>query len=233
MKKIITLLVAISMTFIMGCTELLDSLSEPTPTKNLMEGVWEVVAVTEVEGTDTLDIYDTLRLDFPINPYIHIKDNTYFNSTAGPLFLYLVYGRSKWTQVTSLMDQMFNYAQLTTTDGRWITQEGIVDSFDLKVTLTPPGSQTFKSVLELFGVASGYLETYLDHDFSGVWVSFEGMDSDTMYWEWDDAVTADYYNVYGDIWLGWEATKFSRCKIKMVKRVKTLNELINEHYDNQ
>ncbi len=228
MKKMLKLT---AMTLLIGlissCTVLENLVEEETPTTDRIQGVWEATSVLEI-GTDTLDILDTLNLRIP--SYIHIKENTHFSSTAGPLFLYLVYGKSKWTQVTSKIDQLFDYAKITTTDGRWFCGPQVVDVFTPEVTLSFPSSQTFKTILDVFGVGNGYLDTYIEHKFKDVSITFEG--DDTMYWEWTDMTEGVYnkLNNHGDpiLWSGWDATRFSRCRIKFEKRVKTLTTLIDE-----
>ncbi len=227
MKKMMKLIgAALLLSMFTSCSLVDELIEEETPTKTKMQGVWQVVEVKEI-GTDTLDILDTLNLKVP--SYIHIKENTHFASSAGPLFLYIVYGRSKWTQVTSKIDQLFDYANLTTTDGRWFSGGGVVETFTPQVTLSFPSSAAFKTVLGLFGVGNGHLDTYIEHKFKDVSISFTN--DDTMYWEWTELTDGEYNKLddQGDpvLWHGWEAEEYSRCRLKLVKRVGTLTELIS------
>ncbi len=226
MKKMMKLIgVALLFSMFTSCSLVDELIEDETPTKTKMQGVWEVVEVKEI-GTDTLDILNTLNPKIP--SFIHIKENTHFSSTAGPLFLYIVYGRSKWTQIMSKVDQFFDYAKLTTTDGRWFSGGGVVETFTPQVTLSFPSSSAAKSFLELFGVGNGYFDTYIEHKFKDVSISFTN--DDTMYWEWTESTVGEYNKMTdeGDLllWHGWEADKYSRCRLKLVKRVGTLTELI-------
>ncbi|MBI4645441.1 MAG: hypothetical protein HY738_02320 [Bacteroidia bacterium] len=42
--------------------------------------------------------------------FIHLDDNNSVNSTAGPLFMYIVYGKSRFVEIVSKLDQAFSYA---------------------------------------------------------------------------------------------------------------------------
>lgn len=206
-----------------------------TPTNELMIGVWEVTEVTE-NGVDITTEFNTI---FPT--FIHLDDMNSVYSTSGPLFMYLVYGKSKFIKISSQIDNVFNYSNLTFTSGEWfIDKNSIVDRFTLEMKLKFPTTSTLETLLNTMGISLGgvvddILDAVIYHKFRNVKVEINDILPDMMVWEFDNITTAEYNtkNSQGDYVLyqgtGFSIDSFSRCRIVMQKRVKTLTELVQDH----
>jgi hypothetical protein len=206
-----------------------------TPTNELMLGVWEMETVTE-DGVDVTSEFNSL---FPT--YVHLDDMNSVNSTAGPLFMYLVYGKSKFISVTSNLDQVFDYANLTFTTGEWfIDKNETVDRFTVEVKLKFPGTSTLENLLNTMGISLGsavddILDAVIYHKFRNVKIEINDVFPETMTFEFDHITTAEYNtkNAQGDYVLyqgsGFSVDSFSRCRITFSKKVKTLTELVQDH----
>jgi hypothetical protein len=205
-----------------------------TPTNELMQGVWELEQVTE----NGLDISDQFVGVFPT--YIHMDDMNSVNSTAGPLFMYIVYGKSKFVNISSQIDNVFNYTNLTFTEGEWfIDKNEVVDNFTIEMKLKFPGAGTITTLLDAMGITLGgvvddILDAIIYHKFRNVRVDISDPDPNTMIWEFDDFVTAQYNSKdsQGDYILyqgsGFSTDSYSRCKLVFTKKVKTLTQLVQE-----
>lgn len=212
----------------MHCSLLDDLIQEPTPTKTHMEGVWQVVEAYDADGSAILP-----KIQSPAVTALHLEDDNSVTSTVGPLAMYIVYGSSKYVEIASKIDQVFNYLTLDFTDGEFFIDGGVVDRFTLEVKLKGlPGQSSLKELLGLLGISFEFLEAVVYHKFLDVAVSFQGANADTMIWELDDKTTATYNTKDGQgnyvLWGGWPATNFSRCRIVLHKRVKTLIEVVQE-----
>ncbi len=229
MKNVVKLAVlALLVGMFSGCDFILDP-EAPTPTETLMqENMWEVTAVYD-ENDPYKNIADSLRLGLGNAevPFVfNMKDLNDFNSTAGPLFLYLVYGDSKWTNIAGKVDQVFDYLDADAiASGTWGLGSGVVSTFMFEVKLQPPGFNSLVSVIEdLFGLQafSQKIDKYALHKFKKVEVSFEG---DKMIWEVTDQVETEYTTqVWSDaqsdlveIPFAIEGNNYSRCIIEFEK----------------
>jgi len=237
MKNVVKLTVlALLVGMFSGCTWLLESLDDPTPTATLMEGVWEVTAVYNMDdGADSkVNMVDSIGLGYgnvQVPFYVHMLEDGDVHTTAGPLFLYLVYGNSNYTNFFGKLDEVFKYNDLETTNGDWLIQDGIQDDFEIQMKLMPPSMGSLTSILELFGVNTQKIRTFLQHHFSNVTVEIDDSDPDTMVWEWTDDVTGTYFTqgsslLKSDPWLGFDATRYTRCRIVFEKKVGTIQDLI-------
>jgi len=220
---------------VQGCS-ILDSFNDPTPTQTLMEGVWQVTAVYDLSNDSTVNMLDSIGLGYKssrIPFFVKLSEDGDMQSTAGPLFLYLVYGNRNYTNFFGKLDDLFRYADMETTNGDWSINDGIQDDFDMQVKLMPPSMKTFTNILELFGVNVQKIKTFLLHRFNNVSVDIDSSSPKEMTWRWTSAVDASYFtsgdNFDNVIWVGWEATKFSRCKVVFEKKVGTLQDLINQN----
>lgn len=237
MKKLLVSLTIFSLLLFVGCTEIIDSLFVEEPvTSERMNGVWEITAVYDNNDT-SVNMLDTIILgygDINVPMYLNLN-NSYdeMETTAGPLLLYLVYGRNNWTTFFGKLDQIFDYV-----DGRYFTsgEWGIADTVDaenltIKAKVMPPSMTTFTEILDLIpGINTSVLKKYVIHQFKKVTVE---MESDSlMTWEFSDNTEAFYYTqndeLDPELWSGWSASSFSRCTIVMEKRIKTLDQLIDD-----
>ncbi|PKP23159.1 MAG: hypothetical protein CVU05_00740 [Bacteroidetes bacterium HGW-Bacteroidetes-21] len=204
----------------------------PTPTKTRMEGVWIVVEAYDSAGTSIMDKFQNPLI--PITAVYLGSDNTIL-STAGPMVTYMVYGESKWTQISAIIDQCFNYANLTFNGGEFFVADGVVDRFALEMKLEGiGGTSTLVEILNLFNIQAEWLKEVVYHKFLDVSVSFNE-NNDRMTWELDGSTWAKYNmkDAQGEyvLWYGWPVTKFSRCKFVLEKKVKTLNDVVDEAYN--
>lgn len=209
-----------------------DPEPEPTPTNELMEGVWELTGATQGDSS----ILDRVTSVFPT--YIQLDDKNSVNSTAGPLFMYIVYGDSRFINVTSRLDEVFSYADLSLTEGEWfIDKNKVVDLFTIEIKLRFPTMQTLNDIFDLLQVdlpeiAADAIDIIVYHKFKDVSVTVSDDNPDQMIWEWTDNVTPVYNtkDKYGDpvLYTGVSTDSYSRCKLTFTKRVKSLTDMINQ-----
>jgi len=222
-KLIVNLLIVSFVTvtlFLNSCTK------DATPTKTLMEGVWTVSHVYDASGSDHAS-----KLNFPITAFWLTSDNS-ISSTSGPLMMYVVYGDSKYTQIASDIDQVFNYVNLDYTGGEYFVGDGVVTNFTLEMKLQGlPGQHALTDLLTLIGINSSFLNTVIYHKFENVGISFSD-ENNTMTWTIDDNTTALYNTKDSNgnyvLWGGWPVNSFSRCTIVLTKQVKTLNQVVTD-----
>lgn len=199
---------------------------EETPTKTKMEAVWEV---TSVLNSNNQEIVNQLR--FPILAFHLSSDNTVI-STAGPLVMFIVYGDNKYAQISSQIDQVFNYASLNFNGGEFFIGGGTQSRFTLEMKIEGVGGvSALTSLLELIGINPSFRFPVIYHKFMDVKVSFYEKD-ETMIWEFDSMTTAVYNTKdnYGNyiLWQGWPVDNFQKCKITLKKRSKELRDLVQE-----
>ncbi|MFW6222540.1 MAG: hypothetical protein ACOC3T_02895 [Bacteroidota bacterium] len=235
MNKIIIGFVCIAFAIGFSTCELEE---EPTPTDDLMYGVWEL---TEAYDTSGNSIYDTITTwNFPI--YMDLFNTEGFESTAGPLFMYIIYGKSKFINVVSTFDDLFMYANLTPTGGEWfIDKNKVVDVFTIKVRMLFPSMQTFTTVFDLLNlqqpeVLADAQEIVVHHKFKFVSVDVTDDNPDQMIWEFTNNVETRYYTYDAQ---GEENTftlinvPFQKCRLVFTKKVKSLRELMEEAANNK
>lgn len=75
-----------------------------TATKTRMQGNWELTAATNAAGTDIKQ-----KVAFPVT-VIQLTDDNGMVGTLSPMFMYIVYGESKWIDIAGKIDQVFDYA---------------------------------------------------------------------------------------------------------------------------
>ncbi|HNW98556.1 MAG TPA: hypothetical protein PKK00_09130 [Bacteroidales bacterium] len=203
-------------------------LKDETPTKTKMEGVWEVTAVYNEQGTNI-----TSKVEFPVVAFYLVSDNS-VSSTAGPLFMYIVYGDNKYTTIASQIDQTFNYLSLDFNNGgEFFIGGGQQERFTIEMKLEGlPGQKALTTLLDLLGITQDYLDLVIYHKFMDVKVDFDAT-GDMMYWEFDSQTTAVYNTKdnYGNyvLWQGWPVNNFSKCRIELKKRSVTLKDVVKEH----
>jgi len=206
MKNKLIYLIAFS--FIISFSSCDFLLQEEPPTKTQMEGVWAVTKAYDV-GTGK-DI--TNRVNFPITAF-HLSSDGTIISTAGPLIMYIVYGDSKFVNIASSIDQVFNYASLNFNGGEFFIGGGVQTRFTLEMKLEGlPGQAALTTLLEMLGIGNDYLDVVVYHKFMDVKVDFSE-NYETMYWEIDNMTTAVYNTKdnHGNyvLWHGWPVNKFS------------------------
>jgi len=196
-----------------------------TTTKEKMMGVWEVTGAWNENGVSVLS-----TINFPVT-VIHLADANSVNSTAGPMFMNIVYGGSKYTQIASQIDQVFNYASLDLTEGEWFIEGGYPERFTIEMKLQGlPGQSSLTTLLNALGIAQNYLDVTVYHKFMDVKVSFEPGNDSVMVWDFDDQTTAVYNtkNSQGNyvLWGGWPVTSFGHYTFELTKRIKTVRQII-------
>ena len=204
----------------------------PIPTNELMEGkVWEVTAI--FDANDSL-ITNEVNSFFPT--YIHLDDANSLNSTAGPMFMYIVYGGSKFIDVSSKFDEIFKYADLQMTEGEWfIDKNKVVDNFTLEVKMRFPTAETFNEVFQLLNIpppeiVADAIDIIVYHKFKFVNVDIREENPSKMTWNLTSSIEATYYtkDQYGDpiVWVGISSDSFQKLKIIMDKRAESLTSLV-------
>lgn len=216
-----------------------EPVEDPTPTNELMEGVWKI---TKIVDENNEDITQTVTNWFPT--FIHLDGQNSVNSTAGPLFMYIVYGKSRFINVASKVDDVFKYANIQLTEGEWfIDKNKVVDNFTVEIKMRFPTAQTLNDVFTIFNVpAPEFVQDALDlivyHRFKYVTVEVNEVTPNEMIWEFNSKVAADYNtkDQYGDkiAYTGIPVSSFSKCRITFAKQVKGINQLtqdaVNEGY---
>ena len=218
----------------------LENEPEPTPTKTLMEGTWEVTEAYDSSGTDILDKLKVLKAipSGGIPPFFHLSSDNGLISTAGPMTSYIVYNEtflSNLFSITAKIDQLFDYFTLSFDGGEWFIANGVVDRFTLEMKLEGvTGTSTLVEILNTFGVQPAWLETLkkvVYHRYKKVKISFQDTSNNIMVWELDDQTTSVYNwkNFEGDpfLWQGWEFP-FAKCKFVLTKRSKDLQTLVTD-----
>lgn len=201
-----------------------------TPTKTRMQGVWKVTEAYDQSGASILT-----KIQFPITGFYLNSDNTVV-STSGPMMMYEVYGNSKFTEIASKINQVFDYASLNTTGGEFFVADGVVDRFTLEMKLEGlPGQKALTELLSIMNISSEFLKTVVYHKFINVKVSFNTTEpssssADVMTWEFDNSTSA-LYNMkdqYGNyvLWNGWPVSGFSKCKFVLTKQSTSLTEMV-------
>ena len=217
-----------------GCT----IIEEETPTNELMEGVWKVTSIVDSSGTD---ITDTICSYFPA--FVHLDDQNSVNSTLGPLFMYIVYGKNRFINVTAKLDEVFKYVSftqgnITLTEGEWfIDKNKVVDEFTIEIKMRFPTVNTAETIFGLFNlplpeIIEDALDLIVYHRFKHVAVEIDDSDPDQMVWEFNELVEPRYNtkDEFGDqvLYNGISVDAYSRCTITLERKLKTLAELVEE-----
>jgi len=203
--------------------ELIDI--EQTPTKTKMLGLWKLTEATDKDGKSIID-----KINFPITAF-HLSSDNGVLSTAGPMMMRVVYGENNYTSIASKIDQVFNYTELSFTNGEWFIEGGYPDIFTLEMRLEgAPGQKSLTTLLDLIGITKDYLDVVIYHTFYDVHVTFEPFEDSVMTWTFNDETTAEYNikNRQGKkvLWGGYPTNSFSRGTFVFKKRAGTLQSLI-------
>lgn len=232
MKAYLKPLLGLFIIALVGCKK------DPTPTKQLMQGNWELTSATDDGGNDI-----TSQVAFPVT-VIQLTDDNGMIGTQGPMFTRIVYGDSKWIQASAKIKQIFDYANLRLNTGEFFVGEGVQNTFTVEAKLQATAAVGgLKDVLEILGVANGYLQQTIYHKFLNVSVSFPGYSeedgafsnnknesADIMVWEFTTATEGayNYKDAQGNqlMWNGWPVNSFKRCKFTFTKRTQGINDII-------
>lgn len=229
MKKVFStitkLVMLLSVIMLSACQE------EPIPTKTKMQGVWEVVEAYNENNESIIN-----DVNFLMPTYIHMDDKNSVNTTAGPMFMYLVYGNSNFIKISKKLDAAFQYSNLSLTEGEFfMTNEAYEDRFTIEMKLKFPTMETITTIMDLMGIKPPNLfEQVIYHKFLDVYVTVPEEDDQTMVWEFDDLTTTSY-NVkdqYGN-YVPWSLydVPFSKARFVFKKRAESITELVKTHYD--
>ncbi|MEY4110143.1 MAG: hypothetical protein RLZZ46_497 [Bacteroidota bacterium] len=218
--------------FLLGIVVLLSScLEEDPPTKVLMQGNWQLTAAVDESGKDILS-----DIAFPITA-IQLTDDNGMVGTQGPMFTYIVYGGSKWIEASGKIKQIFDYANLRFNTGEYFVGEGEQDVFTVEAKLQATAAVGgLKDVLEIFGVANGFLQQTIYHKFLNVKVSFQDQGTQKegrnqiMVWEFTPSTQGayNYKDAQGNpiIWNGWPVDRFSKARFTFTKKTQDFNDIV-------
>lgn len=225
------LILLASVLLIFSCEPLED---DPTPTHELMQGVWELTDAKDANNVDVLEKVSPL----PVPNLISLNSTNGVISSAGPLFMYLVYGDNNFTNITMPLDQIFTYtdSDFGLTLGQWSLLKGqVTNQFAIEMTMKFPSAQTVSQILDMMGLQTpSIIKSVVYHKFKNVLVEIDEENSDVMYWTFDNQ-TIPEYNVKDDnlnyvLWNGISVNAFSRCKLRFEKRVKPIDQMVTEAY---
>ena len=216
---------------------------EPTATKILMQGNWELTAATDAAGNNILS-----QVAFPVT-VIQLTDDNGLLGTHAPLATRIVYGDSKWTQLSGKMNQVFDYANLRLNTGEYFVGEGVVDNFtvEFKLQATAIVGGGLNDLLNIIGVGNGWLQQTVYHKFTNVKITIPGQNDvpsgfsftqnnnqnqnlNTMIWEFTPATQAlyNYKDSQGNqvAWMGFPVANFSKGTFTWTKRTEGVNDLV-------
>lgn len=213
---------------------------EPPPTKTLMQGNWELVEATDAQGQDIKS-----KIAFPVT-VMQLTDDNGMVGTIGPMFTYIVYGPSKWIEVSAKIKQVFDYANFRFNTGEFFVESGQVNTFTVEGKLQATAAAGgLKDILEILGVGQGYFQQTIYHKFMGVSVSFPTKESssviggnqkkeyNTMVWELTGSTVGAYNYKDGNgnyvLWQGWPVDKFTRARFVFEKRTQGINEIVSSN----
>lgn len=202
---------------------------EPTPTHQLMQGVWQM---DQAYNENDSVITESVNSFFPT--YIHLDDNNSVNSTAGPMFMYVVYGGSKFVSIVSKLDQAFAYTDLKITEGEFfMVKDEVTDRFTIEIKMKFLTMESLTTLLEIMGInPPSLLEEVIYHKFVNVNVIVDEENPEQMIWEFDEQTEA-IYNIkdqYGNYvaWYGIPWENFTKGRFVFTKKSKSLTELVQE-----
>lgn len=194
-----------------------------TATKTRMQGNWELTAATNAAGTDIKQ-----KVAFPVT-VIQLTDDNGMVGTLSPMFMYIVYGESKWIDIAGKIDQVFDYANFRFNTGEFFVDPGIQETFTVEAKLQATAvAGGLIDILTLAGVDASWFQQVVYHKFINVSVYFD--DDDHMTWEFTDN-TQPVYN-YKDgqgnyvLWQGIPVNGFTRATFNFTRRTQTLNEVV-------
>lgn len=223
-------IVALSVASFTSCD--LNELVATKPTKQQMQGTWVLTKATDSQGTDI-----TQKLSFPVTA-IQLTDDNGMVRTMAPMFTYLVYGGSKWSEAAGKMDQLFDYVNMRFNTGEFFVADGQVDNFTVEAKLQATaiaGGGALTDILKIFGVNTSFLQQVIYHKFMNVAVFFDG--KDTMIWEFDQQTDAvyNYKNSVGEMvpWTGWSTASFQKCRFVFARKTLKLEDIVrnaNQRY---
>ena len=155
-----------------------------------------------------------------------------------PMFTYLVYGGSKWSEAAGKMGQLFDYVNMRFNTGEFFVADGQVDNFTVEAKLQATaiaGGGALTDILKIFGVNTSFLQQVIYHKFMNVAVFFDG--KDTMIWEFDQQTDAvyNYKNSVGEMvpWTGWSTASFQKCRFVFARKTLKLEDIVrnaNQRY---
>ena len=213
----------------------LENEPEPvTPTNDLMEGVWKVTEAYDADDSSIIAKVNPLL----VASIFDLNSTNGVITTAGPMFMYIVYGKSRFVQIISQIDQVFKYnvVDFGLTLGEWGIKKGeVVDRFTIEMKMKFPTIQTIENLLQLMNIQIPSLfETIIYHKFTNVKVTIDDNNPNVMWWEFDDN-TVPFYNIKDDqlnfvLWNGVDVNTFTRSKYKLEKQIKGIQGLVDEAY---
>ena len=206
---------------------------EETATKILMQGNWELTKAYDEQGNDILG-----KISFPVT-VIQLTDDNGMLGTQAPMATRIVYGDTKWVQVSGMMNQLFDYANFRFNTGEYFVGEGTVDKFTIEFKLQATAiAGGLSDLLTIFGVGNGWLQQTVYHKFTNVNISFSGQDNKNstakeMTWQFDQETIAlyNYKDSQGNsvLWQGWPVNNFTKGKFVFTKRTEGINDIVKAH----
>ena len=205
-----------------------------TPTNDLMEGVWKVTEAYDADDSSIVQKVNPLL----VASIFDLNSTNGVITTASPMFMYIVYGKSRFIEIIGEMDQAFKYnvVDFGLTLGEWGIKKGeVVDRFTIEMKMKFPTIQTIENLLQLMGIQIPSLfEEVIYHKFTNVKVTIDDNNPNVMWWEFDDS-TVPFYNIKDDqlnfvLWNGVDVNTFTRSKYKLEKQIKGIQVLVDEAY---
>lgn len=199
---------------------------EETPTRTRMQGNWHLTSAQDESGNDILS-----AVAFPVTA-IQLTDDNGMLGLQAPLFTRIVYGPSKWIQISADIEQVFDYLHYQFSTGEFFVAEGVTDRFTVEAKLKATAALgDVVDILNIMGIQAQWLQSTIYHKFIDVKVTFSG--DNTMIWEFDSQ-TQGAYNTKDSqgnyvLWQGWPVNSFQKGKYTFTKITKTMTEMVDEY----
>jgi hypothetical protein len=155
--------------------------------------------------------------------------------TIAPMFTYIVYGGSKWIEVSAKISAVFNYASLEFNTGEYFVEGGTPNHFTVEGKLQATaaiGGQSLVDILDIFGIGQGWLQQTVYHKFQNVSVSFSDNDN-LMTWEFTNKTLGVYNYKDGNgnyvAWQGWPTTSFKKARFTFRKRTQDVKDIVRAY----
>ena len=208
------------------------AITDQTPTKTLIQGLWVATSVVDTSGKDI-----TADVSFPVAAFDFNNVNG-FSSTGDALATCLVYGNGTYFTVESKVQQTFDYSKLAFNTGDFGMGLGVVDTFTIAFRLSGVGgSGTIATLLQALGINSNAIQLAGEtvyHKFMCVGISFSP-DNDTMTWRFDDYThtlyTVKNANLDDVPWAGAANLPFKKMTVTLVRKTgyATFNDLVKSY----
>lgn len=181
-------------------------------------GTWMVTGIFNADSP-TENILSDIRTNLGHSDYtlaLGCDPDGSLLHTLTPLVLYLVFGEENMTKLAPIEPLLSHYND-SIFDQAFLEIHQNPESGILQFLFEPPNLHDFLMKFELIGADTRTVRNYLLFMFSRFNMR---QTEDSMVWEFTNSTDAEYRNnlTYMDeTWLGWESSRFTRCRVEFTK----------------